>query len=186
MPKLFITLILISGAVLVGAFYLRPQWQEFKLLRQETENLRNLSSELDELMQNRDALIQTLNSVSREDLRRIDLALPQGARSAEMLALLEVLAQKNNVLLRQVDLVEESAAGKGGQPRPGGISTPAPSGPYQELPVTLSVLSPYEAFKSFLDDLENNLRIIDVTGLSFTASGRNQFDFTIKAKTYYQ
>lgn len=186
MPKLFITLVLILGGTIVGVFYLRPQWQEFKTLGEEAENLRDLSAELDELIQNRDSLIQTLNSVSGEDLKRVDLALPQGARSAEFLTMLEILAKKNNILLRQVDLIEEPPSATGGQPRPGGAVNLPRTGAYRELPITLSVTGSYESFKSFLRDLESSLRIIDVLGVSFSGSGRNQFDFTVKGKTYYQ
>jgi len=185
MPKLFITLVLILGGSIVGVFYLRPQWQEYKTSQAEAENLYNLSVELDELIQNRDSLIQTLNSVSREDLKRIDLALPQGARAAEFLTTLETLAKRNNIIMRQVDLIGESAPTPG-QPRPGGTANLPRTGAYRELPMTLSVTGSYESFKFFLRDLEYNLRIIDVLGVSFSGSGRNQFDFTIKGKTYYQ
>ena len=185
MPKLFITIILISGSLLIGLFYLRPQWQQFGALRQEAENLRNISAELDELIQNRDALTKIVNTVPKTDLGKIDLALPSGPRSAEFLTLLEALAQKNRVALKQVNLTEPSLEARG-QPRPGGTVSMPGANTFRELPTTLNASGSYESFKSFLKDLERNLRIIDVESISFSGGGNNQLDFNIRGKTYYQ
>jgi Tfp pilus assembly protein PilO len=185
MPKIFITFILLSGSLIIGLFYLRPQWQQFGTLRLSAENLRNISAELDELIQNRDALTKTISAVSKTDLGKIDLALPQGPRSAEFLTLLEALAQKNKIILKQVNL-SEPLSPAGGLPKPGGnVSLPSAS-TFREIPVVLNVGGSYESFKSFLSDLEKNLRIIDIESVSFSGSGNNQFDFSIRGKTYYQ
>ncbi len=185
MARVFISIILIFATGVIGIFYLRPQWQQFQTLQNESENLRNLAAELDELIQNRDALIKTINSVSRQDLLKIDQALPQGPRSAEFLVLLENLAKQNNLILRQVDLISKSE-NQSGQPRPGGAITAPSTGSVKEFPISLNVSGSYGAFKSFLNDLEKSLRIIDITSVSFSASGKDLFEFTIKGKTYYQ
>lgn len=185
MPKIFITFLLLSGALLISVFYLRPQWQQFSAIRTETENLVVISAELDVLIQNRDALTKTINTVSRADLAKIDLALPRGPRSADFLVLLEALAQKNRVVLKQVNLTEP-VSDTGGLPKPGGSVSLPTSNAFKELPITLNVSGSYEPFKSFLRDLERNLRIIDIVSITFSGSGNNQFDFNLRGKTYYQ
>lgn len=185
MARLFITTILILASAVIGVFYLRPQWQQFQTLQEESENLRNIATELDDLIQNRDALIKAINTVSRQDLQKIDQALPQGPRSAEFLVLLETLAKRNNTVLRQVDLIGSGEA-QSGQPRPGGSLTAPSIGTIKEFPVSINVGGSYDAFKSFLGDLERSLRIIDINSLSFSASSRDLFEFSLKGKTYYQ
>jgi Tfp pilus assembly protein PilO len=191
MPRLVITIILLFGAVVVGSFYLLPEWRNFREFRGEAQELREISAELDLLTENRDELLSRINSISKDDLRRIDQALPTGPQSAEFLVLLEKLASKNNLALRRVDLVSAAALGatvSGGQPRPGGSPTKSiKNGGIAEFPVGISLGGSYEAFKGFLSDLEQNLRTIDVTDISFTSPEKiNTFDFGIKAKTYYQ
>lgn len=185
MPKLFITIILLLGSIVIGLFYLRPQWQQFTNVREETENMRNISAELDQLIQNRDALTKTINTVSRNDLQKIDSALPEGSRSADFLVLLEALAQKNKVVMRQVNLSEPTSQA-GGLPRPGGTVSLPSSNTFRELPIVLNVGGSYESFKSFLRDLEKNLRVVDIQNISFSGSGINQFEFSVRGKTYYQ
>ncbi len=186
MARLFIIIILIFAAVVIGVFYLRPQWQQFQILQKESENLRNIARELDDLIQNRDALVKIINTVDKQDLQKIDHALPKGPRSAEFLVLLETLANRNNIVLRQVNFIGAGEP-QSGQPRPGGaITAPAGIGTIKEFPVSMNVSGSYEAFKSFLRDLERSLRIIDINSVSFSASSKDQFDFSLKGKTYYQ
>lgn len=185
MSKIFITLILFLGSLVIGSFYLVPQWRQFSALQTETENLREISAQLDELISNRDALTKTINAVSRADLAKIDLALPQGPHSADFLVLLETLAKKNQVILKQVNL-SETAGGTGGLPKPGGsVSLPGASA-YQELPITLNINGSYDSFKAFLKDLERNLRVIDIQSITFGGSSTNQFELNLRGKTYYQ
>lgn len=186
MPRIFITIILIFGSIVLGAFYLRPQWQEFANLRIETEDLASVSSELDELIANRDTLIQTINSVSKDDLTRVNSALPQGVKSAEFLIMLEALANRNRVTLKQID-ISSASVNKSGQPRPGGAIAAPAKGTIQEFPISLSVSGSYEAFKEFLRDLESNLRLVDILEITFNSSGRaGNLDFSLRGKTYYQ
>ena len=188
MPKIFITIILILGSGIVGPFYLRPAFQEFQRIRAETKLLRDISAELDELTRNRDTLIQSINAISKDNLRRIEQPLPSGPRAAEFLVLLEALTKKNEVALRQVSLSDspkESAAAK--QPKPTGAIAFSAPGEIKDYPVDLTVAGTYSAFKDFLRDVEKSLRIVDVQSISFSAGGRgDQLEINVRGKTYYQ
>lgn len=187
MAKIFITIILLFGSGVVGFFYLLPSWNEFQGIRKETDDLRNISAELDELTQKRKDLLDAINTVSRDDLKRIDSALPQGPKSAEFLVLLENLTNKHDLVLKRVDLASTAELKTAGsQPKPSGTPTVSAS-TVKEFPLSISVTGSYESFKGFLKDLEKNLRIVDILTLSFTSQGKNdQYDFSLKGKTYYQ
>lgn len=191
MSRLLITVILLLGALAVGLLYLRPEWSRFQALRAEGQSLQNTAAELDDLLENRDKLILAINALSKEDLKRINQAFPVGPQASEFLVMLEGTASKNGVSLRGVDLAgqnEPSQPKSTGQPKPGGI--PASSRAYatiRELPFNLRILGSYESITSFLEDLEESLRMVSVQEIVFTAPGSSQaFDVTIKAKTYYQ
>lgn len=189
MPKFLITIILLFGTTIVGFFYLLPQWRNFQALREDSTALAGISEEFDALIQNRDALLNLINSVSSDNLQRIDQALPVGIRAADFLVSLESMAGKNNVVLRRVDLASSAEASpRGGQPRPAGATVSAQkSGVINEFPVGISISGSYESFKGFLSYLEKNLRLIDVRDIAFTPPDKpSAFDIVIKAKTYYQ
>ncbi len=190
MAKLFITLILLFGVVVIGIFYLGPAWSNYQTLRQDAESLRAISSEFDELIKNRDALIDAINSISKSDLDRIDRSLPRGPQTAEFLVILDKIAAENRIALKNIDLTPPSApqAISPGQPRPAtSPQTLKSSGSFQELPISLATVGSYEAFKNFLTSLEKNIRIIDLQNVSFGAPDQNNnINFSVKAKTYYQ
>lgn len=184
---------LFLGAAITMLFYLTPEVKRFNILREEIENWNNISAELDSLIQNRNVFIDTINTISREDLSRIDNALPEGAHSSDFLALLENLSVKHGLILRRVDLASFTqpqifSSGTGAQPKPSGIIVSVKEqSSLKEFPLHLTVSGTYDAFKTFLADLEKNTRLIDVQEVSFTAPGKtNISDFNIKAKTYYQ
>lgn len=173
---------------MLGLFYLSPEWNELQKLRRETKDLADISGEFDTLIQNRDALVDQINTLSQNDLGRIDRALPEGPKASEFLVSIEALARKHGLVMRRIDIASvETKAATGGQPRPAGTPTTPPqsTGPITELPINLSLVGNYEAFKGFLVDLEKNLRIIDTGDISFSAAG-GAFDFSIKTTTYYQ
>lgn len=189
MPRLLITIILIFGTVVVGLFYLAPEWQDFRSIRKDAEDLAFINEEFSALIQNRDGLIDLVNSVSKDDLRRIDRALPQGLQAAEFLVTLESLATKHGLAMRRVDIASAAAQTRPstGQPRPGGAPAALPGGSINEFPVGIVVSGGYESFKGFLFDLEKNLRLIDVQDVTFTSPEKSSaFEIVIKAKTYYQ
>jgi len=191
MPRLFISLILLFGTIVIGLFYLGPEWRTFQNLREGLEKLTAASIELDTLAQNRDQLISRINSLPQRDLDRIEKAVPQGPQGAEFLVVLEGFALRHGLILKRVDLTGTKAAERGGtaQPRPSALLAQSPSTGdiIKELPVNLNVQGSYENLKTFLNDLEMNLRITDVEELSFTApTGPGPFDFSLKLKTYYQ
>lgn len=191
MPRLFISLILFFTAAVIGLFYLGPEWRTFRILRQRLENLTATSVELDVLVQNRDELISKINTIPQTDLSRIEKAVPQGPHGAEFLVLLEGLAVRHGLVLKRVDLagIEKAREAAQNQPRPSGLlaETATASGDIKELPANLNVAGSYEKLKAFLEDLELNLRLIDIEELSFTAPSKADiFDFSLKLKTYYQ
>lgn len=197
MPRIFIAIIFLAGAALLGVFYARPAWQRFHDLGREAAELEEISKEFDELIENRDDLLGRINAVSKDNLDRVDRILPQGPRASDFLVAMEALTTQNSMALRRIDLVspegakgeksEASARSSPGQPKPAAAAAPGPVKETQALPFNLQVAGSYTAFKKFLESMERNIRLIDVEGISFGASGKGEIsEFTVKAKTYYQ
>lgn len=190
MPRFFITIILLFGTLVLGFFYLSAEWNTFKTIRKETEGLRNMSAEFDELTQNRDLLVNLVNKVSKDDLQRIERALPQGQKSADVLVFLEAAALRHGLFLQHVDLAgnTESKSENQGQPKPGGgVTIASAQGSVREFPIALELVGSYESFKGLLKEIEFTLPLMDTQGISFSAPGRGgATNFTLRAKTYYQ
>jgi len=210
MSKIVTALIFFIAAIVLGFFYTLPAWQQFGTLGSDIAQLGNASTEFDQLIANRDNLVNLINGITKDNLARLDQVFPQGAHAADFLVSLEALTTQNTMALRRIDLVSPSvggagaSAGSGGQassqPRPTTAAVPggaASAGAQktqkapalgQELPFSVQIAGSYDNFKKFLIATERNLRLIDVDEISFSASGKkdDSVEFTLKAKTYYQ
>ena len=192
MNRTVVSIIFFLGALLVGLFYLKPAWNKTSLQSKENSDLRVLSNELNSLIENRDFLLETINRISKDDLARIDEAMPQSQQAAELIAFFESLSGRNGLVLKNIELSEKidaKIAEAPGQPRPGaGIQAPTKqSGSVREFPIIMSMLGTYDSFKNFLEALEKNLRLVDMDSLSFSATGATDlFSYNLKLKTYYQ
>jgi hypothetical protein len=131
------------------------------------------------------------------------LAMPSGPDQAGALAQVYGLAQSSNITVESVQLAPPQIQV---QSAPADASTSLtlsqitkPIGTYL---LTIAAFGSYENLKSFLSELETNMRIFDVTALSLqaasaapvatgtkgVASGGSAdfFTYTITAETYYQ
>ena len=194
MTRTFITILLLIGASLLSIFYIRTQWMDFSLARKEVENLNNISAELDEIIAKRDSLLDAINTISKDDLEKIDKALPKGPRAADFLVTIEQIILQNNLILKRIDVSSlsnrspEKKITPSGQPVIGAIAlAPKPKQKIIEFPITLVVSGTYESFKNFLRGIETLLRITTIEDISFNSvEKKNDFDFTISGNTYYQ
>ena len=193
MPRAFITLVLLLGAILIGVFYLRPEWQRFQELRVSTERLQQLSSEFDELIKNRDAFVDLINTVSKTDLDNIDKALPKGSQAGEVLVTLENFVGRHGMSLQSIGLTggSEPVSKTSSSPSIGSasaVSVSAPASVIREFPVDLNIKGQYDSLKNFLLEIEKNLRVTDVASLSFGSlkDANERVGFSLRVKMYYQ
>lgn len=211
MSRTLLAIIFFIAALGAGVFYAWPQWNQFLDVSREVGDLTAVSQQYDDLVKNRDALLSSLNAISKDNMDRVDSALPLGARASEFLVALESYTVGAGVTLKRVDLVSPSAEKKQSAEHPSsargvqGAQIPSPSQPQpkpsgagggaqkpkqevSELPFGIEVAGSYEGIKKFLAALEHNIRLIDVSEISFNAPAKagEPFSVSLKAKTYYQ
>ena len=214
MSRTLFSIVFLIGAVIVGVFYAWPQWTQLSLTSRAIDDLTAVSKQYDDLIKNRDALLASINSISKENLDRLDQALPLGSNASEFLVALESYTASNGVALKRVDLASPAEEAKpsaavpsASAPRP--VQNPVPFQPKPqsnpqpaifasassggekaigELPFSIGVSGSYSALKKFLGGLERNIRLIDVSEISFSSPAKadESMDVTLRAKTYYQ
>ena len=210
MSRTILGIVFLVGAAIVGALYARPQWNQFSDASREVEDFLLISQQYDDVVRNRDALLSSLNAISKDNLDRADSALPPGAQASEFLVALESYTVTGGVTLKRADLASPSDEKKSsasetpqaGSQKIGQASMPSQPKPasgagdagfgagreISELPFSMEVAGSYEGIKKFLAALERNIRIIDVSEITFTAPEKaaDTLSVSIKAKTYYQ
>lgn len=194
-----ISSLLLLGALLISIFYLKPAWDQFRQIRAETDHVRELSAEFDDLIQDRDALIAKLNLVSKDDLKKLEALIPQGPQSLEYLIALQQLAQDNGVGLAftKADITPPAGVASTATAQQSRALNPAetskPKKTVRDLPVGIQISGSYEILKTFLGHLEHFGRLTEIPNLTFSASSGSgsqtqggAFTFAVSLTTYYQ
>ena len=108
-----------------------------------------------------------------KEAERIEFALPSRAEVPEILIQISSLASQNGLVLKKINFGTAGQTGSGG---------------YVPIDITLQIAGNYEALKTFIVAIEQNLRIIDVENLSFSVSqdSDDPINFNMSLTTYYQ
>lgn len=182
--KTIITIILLLASAGSIFFMAKPVWSEVTSLRAEQAAVADALARLKDLQSLRDDLIKTYNAIPRSKIERLYDLLPAKPDSGNILVMLEKLTRDRNIRLRRVEFIKEtnSAAGPAGAGKI--INKDVPK--HNTMSYSFTVAASYESFRSLLSAMEKNLRIIDVTDISFAGGASNLFEFTLKVKSYYQ
>ena len=177
MNKLFLPLLLILAAAGIFFGLTGPLMDQVRLLDARAATLDSALTNGKELQVVRDGLLQKFKNFSEEDRARLDKVLPNSVDNVRLIIDIDNIASKFGMTLRNVRINSNKDAT---------ATSVGPSGKrYASLGLTFTVSSSYENIKRFIADLERNLRISDVTGVTFTAGDKDQGDYTIDLTTYW-
>ena len=189
MSKLLIPLALLLGSIAIIFILIVPGWQRFLAVRANTKHLQDIDSEIDTLTQKRDALVQEISAISKDNFQRLNQVLPSTPQGPEFLVILQRLATIHGLRVQKLNL-SGTVSTKPRIAETGSESfVPAAEGTvkesYKKIGASIDLIGQYGAFKDFLHDLESYIRIIDVEAISLMPN-ESGFDFQLTVKTYYQ
>lgn len=188
---------------------IKPRYDAIKKVKQEVATYDNSLETAEKLKISREELIAKYNSIPKTDLDGIKTLLPDSVDNIRLIIQLDSLATKNGLsTLRAVDYkTDDSSSGV----TTGQMANAASAGatgamplvtagfgtvnkPYGELTLSFSTSGQYKNFLAFLSDLEQNLRLVDVTSVDFSVSGgdgtqgqntANNLSYKVTLKTYW-
>ena len=140
-------------------------------------------------------VIDKLNSINqvldgqKSNVERLEQAVPPQEYRPELISMMENLANQNGLNLMNIDInaIQEAAPKKG---------EAVAQKPIKKLKVVLELNGTYSSFKSWLEAVEKNLRLMDISKISFavkeskSSSGQvlsavnPVFDFSVELNTY--
>lgn len=187
--KYFFSLLLIAVSITVFVVVIKPEYKELQSTREAVAVANANLETASKLAQSRDALIATYNSISKTDLDNLRTLLPDSVDNIRLIIQINSLATKNGLsLLRNVDYqtVQEATAASTLQ------SPDATNKSYGEFAVAFQTTGQYKNFLAFLSDLEQNLRLVDVTRIEFAPtdqgvqqSAATSLTYKVTLKTYW-
>lgn len=179
MNRLFIGTILILATAAVAFWGIWARWEKISQERVKIAELTKLSDELTAIRARYEALLGEYNAVPAADLAKLEVILPQGPENARLLIDFETIARKNGIVLPKLDLVSSQEQAMAALPLASQTS-------FAALPFSMEVKGTYTGFRSFLTDLEEYVRLTDITEIKLGSGESGSFQANLKGKVYYQ
>ena len=190
MFRLIVPIILIAVAAGVFVAFTNPFYQSVSALKSEASDYREALDNSKALENERDKLTQKFNSIDPASLDKLEKMLPENVDNIRLILEIEKIASPYGMVLREVKYdttAEDAQAGEG-------VGSSAPevqNREYGEWTLEFSTASTYNNFLNFLRDLERNLRIVDISSISFSAESgipgptSDVYRYSFKIKTYW-
>lgn len=192
-------LIGIAGAVFF--VFSNPIYNEISALNSDVASYNEALDNSKMLENERDKLTSKYNAINPEDLTKLKKLLPDNVDNIRLILEIEQIALPYGMVLKDVkynaasaSAKEKDAAAKGPAIQ-GGVIGKTPKD-YGIFDLEFSTSGTYDNFISFTKDLESNLRIVDISSISFSsnttgsdsnskATGPEIYRYDFKIKTYW-
>lgn len=190
MSRFLFPLLLIAAAVGIFVMFSDDAYKDVQALRAESAEYDQALLNSRELKEARDQLLVRYNSFSINDIARLRRMVPETVDNIRLIIEIEKIAAQYGMALRDVKFEAEKPETEGGE---GVFITETPEDvmfanrPYDEFELEFTTQGTYANFISFLEDLERNLRIVDVQDITFSSSESSNgvYNFDFKVKTYW-
>lgn len=177
MKNIFPTILII---VSIALFFLFTDgvYQDIKDINAKISNYDQALNNSRVILQKRDALAAQYKLFSAKDLDSLQKLLPDHVDNVQLILDINGIAKSQGMTLKGIKIDEGDAASSGQVIGPS-------NNKYSSISVSFTVTAPYQNFLYFLSDLEESLRIVDVTNLSFKSSDNGVYDYSVTIKTYW-
>ncbi len=173
-----IILILLSAGLLYT--FIMPQWDEVKALEAQQDMHKETLANASSIINLRDQLIGAYRSFPESDIDRIEKILPNSADLVGLAYEIDGIASNHGISIESVNIGERQGS------QASSIIEEEATPTHKSAGVSVSFVSNYPNFSSFLADLEKSLRILDVRSVSFSVSDETGlYEHHIEFDTYW-
>lgn len=171
------TLLVLFLIILILGYFLVIQSQYQDLIKTKYTTLPELESGIASLAANREAMAKYLADGGRfspAEERLVNLALPDEFDLSSVLLQLDGLARKNNFVLAQTDINENTAKNKD------------QSTPLKEVMININLAGgDYNDLLSFIGDVEKSLMFLNVNSIRFVGRSNAATGYELVISAYY-
>lgn len=185
--------ILIFGTTIAGILlFINPLYKDIKVLKSEFSAHDEALTNSKKLETERDKLVNKYKSITEENLKKLDKLLPDGVDNIILILEIEKIALAYGMELKEIrydTFTKNKVEGVGSEAN--AVKTIAEDNKaYGSWDLEFSVEGSYDKYLSFLHDLENNLRIVDISSVQFSSantkeSGVDIYKYSFKIRTYW-
>lgn len=178
--KLLLPALMILASIVGFFMYTKPLYTVASANNDQLEKVSDALDKAKQLSDIRNRLGEKYKAISPVDLDRIKKMLPDGVENIGLIIELNNIANSKGIELLNPTI-------SGGGPTTATTGSASDTKKFGTISMSFSVLTTYDKFMEFLEELENSLRLVDVTNLTFSApddrTGLSTFNVTFQ--TYW-
>lgn len=177
------TIAIIFIAASLGLFFLftNKTYQTIKVQKAEVAEYQKALNQSRDILAKRSELADKYNNFKPADLKSLEKLLPNYVDNIKLILDMNGIAKKYGMNLKSIKVND-------GKLDPN-VTSNQKIGPssssYSSIAMSFKVSASYENFVKFMRDLEQSLRIVDVTSLSFRANPDGVYDYSVSIRTYW-
>jgi len=199
-----IIFIIVAIAVFMGV--ISPIYANIQDLTLQAESYNEALSNSKRLQVRRDELTQTYNQFSQDSVKALEVMIPDSVDNIGLIQEIQRMALRLGIVIKNVNFDPNQVQLEDGEFEEGAENTAAVQQQNQNLPrrgavdenglydtflLEFTIEGSYQDFVAFLQELEMNLRIVDISNINFTATSLDSqgsvsdvYDYTFTTKTY--
>ena len=166
-------------ALTIGYTFVYPAFGEISTLMSEKEKYEKSLKKVAQIENRKNELLSAFNQISEADKESINAVLPDSLNYTKLIADIDAIATRYGIAIDKISKRElDSSTG-------GSIEEAGPSKSYRSGIISFAFDSSYQNFSSFLEELEQSLRILDVRSLKVGAQPTGLFSYQIEFEAYW-
>lgn len=178
-----LSIIILMAAVAVFYLGIDPAYNNpddgVKILRTKMADYNTALDNSAKLRQLREELMAVYNKMDPDDLTRLQKMLPDGVDNIRLILDIDSMAARYGMSIKNISITQDTTS-------PNGATASPNQNPIGSIKLAFAVTTSYENYLQFLADLERSLRVVDVVGLAFSASDKeNTATYTTTLQTYW-
>src|SRR3989338_1325194 len=201
MFRLIISIILISIAVTGFFAFTKPLFNDISALREQMASYDDALNNSKMLENERDLLTKKYNSFDPENIAKLSKLLPDNVDNIRLILEIEKIATPYGMVLKDIkydatnkdNVISQTTgagAGAGGAIKVGEDFSHKDFGIWD---LEFSTQGTYNNFINFVKDLENNLRVVDMSSIQFSSNANiglnpqlpEAYKYNFKIRTYW-
>jgi Tfp pilus assembly protein PilO len=173
-----------SDNTYIQKYLLHGSDKGIKTLMTERDRLQAGLATTAELQKISTELQDRVNKISNDDLARLDRYLPDSIDNVQLILDVNSIARSSGMQIKNIKITTDAVVSP--DTSTAATTTGAIEPQISTLRMSFAVSGPYESLLSFLDNLSQSLRVLDVETLDFQATpDKNFYQYNVTIKTYW-
>ncbi len=196
MGKFIIPTLLLALSIGSYFLYTKPFFEEAKTVNAEVVKLSDAQGKLVEALKKRDNLSTSFNSLDTNLVARLAKLMPDNLDNIKLIIDIDRTAKQYGMILNAVKFDVDQQAKTGTTTASTTVTTKSSvtdnksalesKKDYNSFNLTMTFTGTFSNFTKLMGDIEKNLRIIDVSTVTFDSQdGKDIYKYEVKAKIYW-